>query len=154
MSSSIASSCERRPVSARQDLDDDVEQIFGPGLTRPEVLTSGSPGYAQHRGISGDVWESRADRFAGAVLIAEMLGWCDARVRDIAWGETYFDPDETQTDSERYRVLLEVLRDRWGSAVPAVFQRAWESEVLADCPTFGEWLVALPEGETSPLPVH
>lgn len=130
----------------------DVEQLFGPGLSRPEVLTGGSPGYAQHRGAPEGLWESRADRFAGAILIAEMLAWCDSRVREAGWGETYFEAQETQEATERYELLVSVLTERWGQAPTGLFERAWQSEVLADCPTFGEWLVMMPEAGRAPAP--
>jgi len=122
----------------------DVEQLYGPGLERPELLPGGSPGYA-HRSAPDGLWSSTADRFAGAVLLAEMLGWCDERVRQAAWGENYFDPQEMQEETKRFRTLVAVLQERWGDGVASLFERAWRSETLWDCPTFGEWLVALPE---------
>ena len=120
----------------------DVEQLHAPGLERPELLPGGSPGYA-HKTAPDGLWGSVADRFAGAVLLAEMLGWCDERVRETAWGENYFDPAEMQQDCERYHILVQVLREYWGDSVATLFGRAWRSETLADCPSFGEWLVAL-----------
>ncbi len=128
----------------------DVEQMFGPALDRPEALPSGSPGYA-HRTAPSGLWSAQADRFAGAVLLAEMLGWCHERVREAASEESYFTPDEIQKDNERYALLKQVLRERWGDGVATLLERAWESETLAHCATFGEWLIALPEG---PRPVH
>jgi len=122
----------------------DVEQLYSSDLKRPELLPGGSPGYA-HRTAPEGLWSPNADRFAGAVLIAEMLGWCDERVREAAWGENYFDPQEMQRESERYQTLMTVLRERWGGGVSGLFERAWRSETLADCATFGEWLVVLPE---------
>lgn len=129
----------------------DVEQLYGPGLERPEALPGGSPSYA-HRMAPEGLWGSKADRFAGAVLIAEMLGWCDERIRDAAWGENYFDPDEMQQETDRCRVLVTVLRDRWGDRVAGLFERAWHSETLADCAPFGEWLVTLPDQVPVSLP--
>jgi hypothetical protein len=123
----------------------DVEQLFGPGLDRPLLLPAGSPGYA-HRTASAGLWQPDADRFAGAVLIAEMLSWCEEEVRQTAWGESYFAPDELQQEGERYRTLVAALRERWGNASSDLFTQVWESETLADCPTFGDWLVALPVG--------
>jgi formylglycine-generating enzyme required for sulfatase activity len=122
----------------------DVEQLYGSGLRRPELLPGGSPGYA-HKTAPDGLWGSTADRFAGAVLLGEFLGWCDERAREAAWGESYFDPQEMQRDSERFRTLITVLRERWGENVAGLFERAWRSDVLADCTTFGEWLVTLPE---------
>jgi len=122
----------------------DVEQLYGPGLERPELLPGGSPGYA-HKTAPDGLWGSTADRFAGAVLLGEMLGWCDERVREASWGDNYFDPDEMQREGERFQMLVTVLQERWGAGVAGLFERAWRSEVLADCATFGEWLVMLPE---------
>lgn len=123
----------------------DVEQLYGPGLEQPAALPGGSPGYA-HKTAPDGLWSDEADRFAGAVLLAEMLGWCDPHVRSAAWGEHYFDPAEIQTNSDRYRLLVAALRERWGDAIAGLFERAWASDTLADCATFGEWLVSLPEG--------
>jgi len=90
------------------------------------------------------------------VLLAEMLGWCDPDMVQAVWGESYFDPAEMQQDTPRYRTLMAALERRWGSHVARLFERAWRSDSLLDCPTFGEWLVALPLTPSpqppSPLP--
>jgi hypothetical protein len=121
----------------------DVEQFYGPGLDQPELLPSGSSGYA-HKTAPRGLWSPTADRFAGAVLLGEMLGWCHEQVRKSAWGENYFDPQEMQQESERFQTLVAFLEERWGDSVALLFERAWHSETLQDCPTFGEWLTALP----------
>ena len=126
----------------------DVEGLYAPGLPRPEALPSGSSGYA-HRTAREGLWGPTADRFAGAVLLAEMLCWGDESVRQACYGETYFDPAEMPAQGGsnplRYRTLLAALARHYGQPVADLFERAWTSETLADCPTFGEWLVALPE---------
>jgi WD40 repeat protein len=133
----------------------DLEGLYAPGMTRPQELSSGSAGYA-HRQARGGLWGPEADRFAGAVLLAEMLGWCDPQVVQAAWGESYFAPQEMQQDTPRYRTLVETLERGWGSNVARLFERAWRSDSLLDCPTFGEWMVALPLTPSpqppSPLP--
>ncbi|MEI6776387.1 MAG: hypothetical protein WCK70_05770 [Chloroflexales bacterium] len=129
----------------------DVEQLYGPGLDRPEALPGGSAGYA-HRTAPAGLWSPVADRFAGAVLLAEVLGWCDARVRAASSEESYFDPEDVQRPGQRVDVLHAQITQRWGARVAHLFQRAWESETLADCPTFGEWLVALPDTVTDDAP--
>lgn len=128
----------------------DVEEIYAPGLTRPEKLPGGSEGYA-HKSAPQGLWSAEADRFAGAVLLAEILGWCDENIRQIAHSEQYFDPAEMQQNGERYQRLLTVLRERWGSALANAFARTWYSETLADCPTLATWaqhLAALPGAAT------
>jgi hypothetical protein len=115
----------------------DLEGLYAPGLGRPEALSSGSAGYA-HRQAVGGLWGPQADRFAGAVLLAEMLGWCDPDVVQAAWGESYFEPAEMQRETARYQTLAAALARRWGEGVARLFERAWRSESLLDCPTFGE----------------
>ncbi len=130
----------------------DVEQLFGPGLIRPEILMSGSAGYG-HPAVGG-AWGKDADRFSGAVLIAEILGWCDSEVVAAAWGESYFDPEELQHSSDRYAVLLRALKARWGQALGELLERVWQAETLSACPTLGEWLAVMPDRVTEPEPEH
>lgn len=122
----------------------DVEQMYGPGLDMPKALPGGSPGYAHNTAENG-LWCANADRFAGAVLLVEMLCMCDGRMREELWGETFFDPREMQQDTERYIILSNILSKWWGKDLEETFERAWHSDSLAACPTFGEWLVRLPE---------
>ena len=121
----------------------DIEELYAPGLERPSALPAGSPGYA-HKTAPEGLWSAPADRFAGAILIAELLGYCDERMRSAAWGESFFEPDEVQRDSARYQIAVTALRERWGDRVAELFQRAWHSDSLLDCATFGEWQTALP----------
>jgi hypothetical protein len=111
----------------------DLEGLYAPGMPQPQELSSGSAGYA-HPQAAGGLWSPEADRFAGAVLLAEMLGWCDPQVVQAAWGESYFDPAEMQQQTPRYRTLVTALERRWGSAVAALFERAWRSDALAGLP--------------------
>jgi sugar lactone lactonase YvrE len=120
----------------------DVEDLYAPGLQPPEQLPAGSDGYA-HRTATAGVWSPVGDRFSGAVLLAEILGWCDERVRAAAVGERFFARDELQIDSERYRILRGFLEERWGAAVATHFERAWQSQSLHDCPTLTEWQASI-----------
>jgi uncharacterized Zn finger protein (UPF0148 family) len=122
----------------------DLEEMFVPGLLPPSSLPGGSPGYA-HRTAPQGLWGPESDRFAGALLLGEMLGWCDERVREAAWGEGYFEPAEMQSNCERFRILKTVLEERWGKDLADSFEQAWFSDTLRICPTFTEWLAALPE---------
>ena len=127
----------------------DVEQMYGPDLRRPETLPAGSLGYA-HREAKTGIWSASADRFAGTLLIAEMLAWCDLHVREAGWGESYFDPGEIQKNCERYQLLSVSLRESWGESVAQLLERAWTSDTISECPTFGDWLVALPPSVRGP----
>jgi hypothetical protein len=81
-----------------------LEHIWSPDCRPPRQLPTGSPGYAHRSGAQG-LWDSSADRFAGAVLLAEMLTWFDERVRNVARGETYFDVEELHGENDRFRLL-------------------------------------------------
>jgi|GEM_PF-4900228 len=129
----------------------DVEELYGSELERPTVLPGGSPGYA-HRTAPAGLWGPDADRFSGAVLLGEMLSWCDPLVRAAAWGEQYFDPGRIQSDDEHADMLLGALQHHWGATVAKLMERAWQSEVLRDCPTFSEWLLALPDTVPASIP--
>jgi serine/threonine protein kinase len=122
----------------------DLEEFYSSDLVRPGALPGGSPGYA-HRTAPEGLWHAEADRFSGAILIAEILAWSDESIREGAWGEGYFDPAEMQEDNDRFLFLTTHIENRWGVSVRSLFERAWESDTLGLCPTFAEWAVALPD---------
>jgi len=132
----------------------DVEEMFAPGFEQPAKLPAGTPGY-NHKTASAGLWSREADRFAGAVLLAELLGWCDPFVRQSALGgavqpgEQYFDPAEVQQPCQRYDALFQSLKNNWGENLADLFRRAWQSDTLPDCPPFAEWQAAI-----APLQQH
>lgn len=123
----------------------DVEDMYGPEFERPSQLSRGTSGYG-HIYTKDGIWCKEGDRFAGSILLAEMLGWCDERVRRIRFDDAYFDEKELQTNSERYNVLLRVLRERWGERIGQLFIQTWTSKTLQGCPTFEEWRSAILAG--------
>ncbi|MGG1443187.1 WG repeat-containing protein [Brevibacillus laterosporus] len=125
----------------------DVEQLFGPGLERPDVLFAASPGYSLPQISQTGLWSKYADRFSGAILLAEIVGWYDETVREAAWGESYFNPEEIPHSTKRYPLLLDSIRNYWGEEIASLLDRAWNSKELNECPTFGEWLLALMDVE-------
>ncbi|WP_027088430.1 hypothetical protein [Cohnella panacarvi] len=125
----------------------DLEQMYASSLDRPEQLAGGSPGYAPIHLTASQLWSAHADRFAGAVLIAEMLSSCFEAFYAEAWGESYFAPDELQRGGDRAGSMVDRLRREWGDGIADLFARAWDSEELSACPTFGEWSVALSRSE-------
>lgn len=118
----------------------DVEDVFTPALPPPASVPAGTPGYQHRTGAEGN-WRADGDRFAGAVLLAELIGWHDPAVRRTAYGESYFDPGEVQDpSSERLRVLAEALRGQAnGAALAALLDRAWASRTPGECPALAEW---------------
>jgi hypothetical protein len=121
----------------------DVEDLYAPGFSPPASLPAGTDGYAHHTARDG-IWEAEADRFAGAVIIAEMAGWFVPEIRHEAEEEHYFAADEMQQDSPRYRLM----RDTLASITPPLadlFDAAWFSDALADAPRLREWQAAIGE---------
>ncbi len=128
----------------------DVEQLYSPDLVRPEILTSGSAGYGF---LDGEpIWGSVADRFAGAILLSEILSWCDGRIRQAAWGDSYYGPGELKQSGDRAGLMAGILRERWGTATACLFEQAWHAESVTECATFGEWLSVLPAAELRVVP--
>ncbi len=122
----------------------DLEEMYGPGFQEPKEIPAGSPGYA-HKSAPRGIWSDEADRFAGAVLLTEMLCWHDPAVREAAWGESYFAPKDMQTENQRLDVLRGSLETYYSSRILDLFNQAWRSDSLRDCPTFAEWAVAIPD---------
>lgn len=115
----------------------DVEQLYAPGLSPPDTLLVGSPGYtpAFRRDV---LWGPLGDRFAGAVLLAEILGWYHPEVVQYGNEQSYFLADEVQKDSPRYRLLLSALAE-WRPLFAQLFRQAWEAETPEQCPSFQTW---------------
>lgn len=120
----------------------DMEQMYAPGLNRPHVMPSGSPGYARSKGQAPE-WNPAMDRYAGGLLITEMLVWHDSRIRAAAWGESYLDPECMGHDKDRINLLLQVLSELYQDRISYLFQRVWTSTDNTQCPTFAEWEVAI-----------
>ena len=117
----------------------DLEDLFSKDLPHPERKPGGSAGYAHKSSIKG-IWDATADRFAGAILLAEMLGWSDPKIRDNAFGEQYFSSDELQTTCFRYSLLYDSLNANWGGAFARLFKNVWFSSRILECPTFSTWV--------------
>jgi len=129
----------------------DLEQMYASHFEQPSHMPGGSPGYSPQYAAHTNTWHGQADRFAGAILIMEMLGSCTDAFFKHAWGESYFDPDEMQRYGERVDLLSEAIRPVWGDELAELFARAWTSEEIAQCPAFGEWMMALSKIDTSDL---
>jgi len=128
----------------------DVDDLYAPGLPCPEKLPGGSPGYA-HKTAPQGLWSAEADRFATAVLLAEMLTWHNERIRQQAFGEQYFDTTEIQKDCPRYQLMLEALRRHYGAPIADAFQLAWQSETLNECPSLSRWAELLDTSLGTPV---
>jgi hypothetical protein len=123
----------------------DIDNIFRSDYPPPRRYSRGSPGY-QHRrlGPKGQ-WCAEGDRFAGAILLVEMLSWWDPRVRALtpAGAESLFQPDELQ---EVGAPRWSDVRDALWAVCPqtlSLFDQAWGSPSLEQCPELSTWAMAL-----------
>src|SRR5206468_1547819 len=100
----------------------------------------------QHRrlGRHGQ-WSLYGDRFAGAILLTEMLTWWNPLVRAQTPrnAATLFLPEELQRPAgPRWQIVRDVL---WSldPTLLSLFDQAWGSLHLKDCPDFATWLSSL-----------
>jgi ribosomal protein L32 len=122
----------------------DIEEMYGPDLPRPIEAPAGQDGYQHRTSREHGQWSPEGDRFGAAVLLAEILGWTDGRVRVNSADEHFFSAVEMQdSSSTRFRLLYEVLRDQHGAPLAELFEAAWHSERLDDCPPVRLWREAL-----------
>lgn len=123
----------------------DIDNLYTPNAPLPKRQSWGTPGY-QHRNLGKNGhWRPEGDRFAGAILLSEMLSWWDPPVRQQTpiGAESLFQPRELQ---EYQGPRWQALRDALYALCPPVltlFDQAWASDDLADCPDFGTWTLAL-----------
>jgi ribosomal protein L40E len=118
----------------------DIEEMHGPGLPPPVELPAGQDGYQHSTSRQRGQWSAEGDRFGAAILLTEILGWSDQRIRQNSADEHYFSAAEMQDPaSPRFRLLYEVLRDTYSAAVAEAFEQAWRSATLADCPPIKVW---------------
>lgn len=120
----------------------DVEEICAVGMPIPENIPRGTPGYA-HKSATDGNWHPFADRFAGAVLLCEMISWSNPAIHTEYFGDSYFAPDELQTDCPRYHRMIQVLQELGGPELAQMFERTWHATSLADAPAMWEWVRAL-----------
>lgn len=117
----------------------DIEDMYGFNFQKPLYIPAGGDGY-QHGTSRNGQWHAEADRFAGSILLSEILMWYKPEIREGAFGEQYFDPFELQkAESIRYRKMVDMLESVSGR-LAEIFDRAWYSSTLKECPRISEWV--------------
>lgn len=103
-------------------------------------------GYQHHNLGPKGQWCPEGNRFAGAILLTEMLTWWNPRVRaQVAdHADTLFQPAELQKDDGSL-CLKEVRKTLLSmhSNLLSLFDLAWVSSSLAECPDFASWYSTL-----------
>jgi serine/threonine protein kinase len=123
----------------------DLEEMFASGAQKPPKLPVGTTGYRHPTGdVGGTCWCAEGDRYASAILAAEILALSNPALSWRASDEGFF----------KAHRLSEEGRDRFGEAkrfleelAPTFagrFEEAWSSATLLNCPTAGVLKAALP----------
>lgn len=124
----------------------DIEEMYAPNMPVPVEMPIGQDGYQHAASRQNGQWCAEGDRFSAAILIAEMLGWTHPKIRQFSADEHYFAGAEMQdASSTRYKLLHDVLAERFSPQLAELLRAAWHSHSLAECPPLSEWQRALDE---------
>lgn len=123
----------------------DIDGLYLHGTPLPAQPSRGWRGY-QHRQMDqrGNC-RAEGDRYAGAILLTEILTWWNPLVRALTDGDSFFQLGEQEAPDQlrrRLKAVRMVLRDIHPD-LRQMFLRAWNSEDQADCPNFASWVMAL-----------
>lgn len=131
----------------------DLEGLYFPDAATPRLRLArprpnwGSPGYQHpHLGPAGQ-WCAEGDRFAGAILLTEMLTWWDQRVRAAAppGAESLFRPEGMQECGTPLWAAVRAALEQCCPPALDLFDQAWASDGLRACPTLERWASSLLE---------
>ncbi len=120
----------------------DVEDMYHESLGSLPYVPDGSPGYAHPRNQGRGCRTRFGDRFAGGVLLTEMLVWADPDVRHSPADVSVFEPGELCRGGPKYNLVRQALRDR-SKDIARLFERIWDSAGLSSCPRLSEWAAAI-----------
>ncbi|MFG2044785.1 hypothetical protein [Dactylosporangium sp. NPDC048998] len=120
----------------------DVEEIFGHLFDKPVDPSAGTRGYGHPHAAGQSCWQPAGDRFAGAILLTEMLTLHADAIHEQVADASLFAPDELCADTGKSRRVRRELAALYPSAA-SLFDRVWSSSGLRDCPALKEWADAL-----------
>ncbi|WP_455387522.1 hypothetical protein [Petrachloros mirabilis] len=117
----------------------DIEDMYAHDLPPPSGLPAGTEGYAFKNGRNGSLWNAKGDRFAGAIILTEMLIWCDVDARRESNGEAFFSEGEFGKKSKRFNLAKGILQRNYGAGVVDSFEKAWFAKDLSECRSMAQW---------------
>lgn len=123
----------------------DLDGVYTHGAPIPPQPSRGWRGY-QHRRLDlrGNC-RPDGDRYAGAILMTEMLTWWKPLVRALTDGDSFFqlgDQEQPELLARRLKAVRATLREI-SSVLQQLFDRAWNSQDPIECPDFATWVMAL-----------
>lgn len=114
----------------------DLEDMYLPNVPKPSSTTTGTPGYDNPGGQ--ETWRPAGDRYAAAILAAEILLMSDETLAAEVDSNSFFTGNR----------LKDIARNRFNKAEPylhevspsfaELFTAAWNSASLEDCPQIQE----------------
>lgn len=142
----------------------DIEEMFAEGVSPPNILPVGTEGYAPEIVVQNGYHNLDADRFAGAIMLVEILAWQFADVRAEREPNSLFASGEFGYKSKRYKLVFQRLQDipdhlgvnkrqllklfeqvwfaRWIDQTQKIEQTHAQA-IMQACPTLQEWRQAL-----------
>ncbi len=120
----------------------DVEDMYHDNLGALPYVPDGSPGYAHPRNQGSGCRNRFGDRFAGGVLLTEMLVWADPAVRQSAADVSVFEPGELCHGGPKYGLVRQILQGL-SKDVARLFERVWDSPGQSGCPRLSDWAATI-----------
>ena len=122
----------------------DLEDMYLPGARRPIDPSPGAAGYRHVSMTNGaNLWHAAGDRYAAAVLAAEILILAEPHLSRLATEQGFF-TDHQGTEVGRHRYAL---AEPWLHLVAPgfleTFRQSWHESKLEGCPTLVQLRAAL-----------
>ncbi|HET8840355.1 MAG TPA: hypothetical protein VFN35_02765, partial [Ktedonobacteraceae bacterium] len=123
----------------------DVDGLYIHGTPIPAQPSRGWRGY-QHRNLDqrGNC-RPDGDRYAGAILLTEILTWWKPLVRALTDGDSFFqlgNQEQQELLARRIKAVRATLREMH-PCLQQLFDRAWSSNDPSECPDFATWVMSL-----------
>jgi hypothetical protein len=117
----------------------DLEDIYMPAALGAKVAR-GSKGY---RHMSGDAsgenfWRPEGDRYAAAVLAAEIIVLSNRDLARLATDEGFFTDHRDNAHASTRFGEAKALLSKVAPTFAAIFERAWLAETIGECPRVSE----------------
>lgn len=119
----------------------DIENMYGPDLARPTPnISYGTIGYRTPWIAEHGLWAPDSDRFAFAILLAEICTWHNKEIRENKAEDTsFFKEDEIGERCERYTLMTKYLADLH-QPLANLFEQAWSAQDSSQCPRVSRWM--------------
>jgi hypothetical protein len=116
--------------------------MYFPNSEAPKRKPLGSKGY-KHPNTKGGIWFAEGDRFAGAVLVCEILAWSNPQIRKYVDDDTFFSNEELGQYCDKYQAVFDELKSQYSTELASLFEIVWYSNNINLCPPISNWVKEL-----------